>query len=267
MKGEIEKLLAYGRMDLEAGYPEYARQYFEKVLALDATNQEAKETIAKIDSILDQRRTAFTPEPETEPEKPKQVGEHVAMLEGKGRWLALALIPVLLLVFVFAFQRVVPVLLPTPTPTSTPTPIPTATPRPTPTKQPTPTKDTRYEEYCRKLGGHAYDFYGTFRTVFACMNWACSEIMAHRALPDKHDYWAQVKPPEGLEALHNKRLDCEIEMMLMASAYVSIPASNGYRAYEGRVKRLCDEVFELMPYDCAVVYNRAYEAAREESKK
>ena len=136
----------------------------------------------------------------------------------------------------------------------------------TPTPRPTPTKDTRYEEYCRKLGEHAYDFYGSFRTVFAC-NWACSEIMAHKALPAKHDYWAQVKPPEGLEELHNKRLDCETEMMLMASAYVSIPASNGYRAYEGRVNRLCDEVFELKPYDCTVVYNRATEAAREESKK
>jgi len=180
MKDKIEQLLALGRMDLEAGYPEYARQYFERVLALDATNQEAKETIAKIDSILDQRRTAYTPEPETEPEKPKQVGEHVAILREKGHWLVLALIPVALIVLAFAYQRVVPVLLPTPTPTSTPTPIPTATPRPTPTRRPTPTKDTRYEEYCRKLGEHAYDFYRSFRTVFACMNQACAEFVAHR---------------------------------------------------------------------------------------
>lgn len=49
---DIEKLLAYGRMDLEAGYPQYAREYFETVLALDASNEQAREALAEVEAIL-----------------------------------------------------------------------------------------------------------------------------------------------------------------------------------------------------------------------
>jgi len=70
MAGEIERLLALGRMDLEAGYPEYARQYFEKVLALDAANQEAREALVKIEAILS-RNVSFEPKPEIQPTKQK----------------------------------------------------------------------------------------------------------------------------------------------------------------------------------------------------
>lgn len=55
---EIQKLLALGRMDLEASYPEYARGYFEKVLALDATNREAIDVLARIDGILSRKEAA-----------------------------------------------------------------------------------------------------------------------------------------------------------------------------------------------------------------
>jgi small-conductance mechanosensitive channel len=50
---EIQKLLALGRMDMEAGYPQYARQYFEKVLVLDASNQEAIEGLEQVDKALE----------------------------------------------------------------------------------------------------------------------------------------------------------------------------------------------------------------------
>lgn len=48
MTEEIERLLELGRMDLEAGHPGFAHQYFEKVLALEPANQEAKEALAQI---------------------------------------------------------------------------------------------------------------------------------------------------------------------------------------------------------------------------
>jgi len=67
---EIDRLLRLGRKDLEAGYPQYARQYFEKVLALDASNQEAIDALARIDGILS-RRTATAVEPiQVKPVKP-----------------------------------------------------------------------------------------------------------------------------------------------------------------------------------------------------
>jgi hypothetical protein len=75
MNSEIEKLLDLGRMDLEAGYPEYARQYFEKVLALDATNQEAREAIVKIEAMLS-RKVSFEPKPELQLTKQKGESTH-----------------------------------------------------------------------------------------------------------------------------------------------------------------------------------------------
>jgi hypothetical protein len=52
MMDEIERLLELGKKDLEAGYPEYARQYFEQVLSLDADNAEALQAISEIDEML-----------------------------------------------------------------------------------------------------------------------------------------------------------------------------------------------------------------------
>jgi len=61
MTEKIERLLELGQMDLEAGYPEYARQYFEKVLALDSANREAIDALARIDELS--RREAMAAEP------------------------------------------------------------------------------------------------------------------------------------------------------------------------------------------------------------
>jgi hypothetical protein len=58
MNDEVEKLLELGQMDLEAGYPEYARHYFEKVLKLDPSHQEARKALAKIEAMLTRERTA-----------------------------------------------------------------------------------------------------------------------------------------------------------------------------------------------------------------
>jgi len=55
---EIERLLGLGRLDLEAGYPQYAREYFEKVLVLDATNREAIDGLARVNEILSRKEAA-----------------------------------------------------------------------------------------------------------------------------------------------------------------------------------------------------------------
>jgi len=62
MTEEIGRLLELGLMDLKAGYPQYAREYFEKVLELDPDNQEAKEALVEIEAMLS-RKTAVVVEP------------------------------------------------------------------------------------------------------------------------------------------------------------------------------------------------------------
>ncbi len=54
-EADIEKLLSYGRIGLETGYYEQAREFFEQVLALDATNQEAIDGLARVNEILSRR--------------------------------------------------------------------------------------------------------------------------------------------------------------------------------------------------------------------
>ena len=66
---EIERLLELGHKDLEAGYPEYARQYFEKVLALDSANREAIDALARIDEILSRKGAAAQKRAEEQPRK------------------------------------------------------------------------------------------------------------------------------------------------------------------------------------------------------
>jgi len=60
MTDDIERLLGYGRMGLEAGQYEQAREDFEKVLALDPSNREAMKGLARVNEILN-RRTSLEP--------------------------------------------------------------------------------------------------------------------------------------------------------------------------------------------------------------
>ena len=81
MATDIEQLLAYGRIGLETGYYEQARGYFEQVLALDPTNQEAKESLTQVDEIL-RRKAAVAVEPieaevQTEPPLAKRIWHSV----------------------------------------------------------------------------------------------------------------------------------------------------------------------------------------------
>jgi len=55
MTDDIEQLLAFGRMGLETGYYEQARDNFEQVLALDPSNREAMKGLARANEILSRR--------------------------------------------------------------------------------------------------------------------------------------------------------------------------------------------------------------------
>jgi len=152
---DVDKLISFGQMAFEQGWYDQARDYFEQALELAPSNREAMKGLARANEILSRRRaTPVEPKrpepvkplrkvplepikPKAEPARPKPGPKLATMLEGKGRWLALASIPVLLLIFVFAYQRIKPMAQPTPTP------MPTSTPRPTPR----PTATLRYNEW------------------------------------------------------------------------------------------------------------------------
>ena len=55
MTDDIEQLLAFGRMGLETGYYEQARDNFERVLALDPSNREAMKGLARANEMLSRR--------------------------------------------------------------------------------------------------------------------------------------------------------------------------------------------------------------------
>jgi hypothetical protein len=72
MTEDIEKLLAYGRMGLETGQYEQAREDFEKVLALDPSNQEAMKGLARVNERLSRREAAAVEPIHGEPVAPPQ---------------------------------------------------------------------------------------------------------------------------------------------------------------------------------------------------
>jgi len=67
---EVDRLLTFGQMALEQGWHDQARDYFEQVLALDASNREATKGLAQVNEILS-RREATAAEPiQGEPVEP-----------------------------------------------------------------------------------------------------------------------------------------------------------------------------------------------------
>ncbi|MGA9347914.1 MAG: UvrD-helicase domain-containing protein [Anaerolineae bacterium] len=99
MADNIEKLLEYGRMDLEAGYPKYAHEYFEQVLVLDATNKKAREALAEIDNMLAHKIVAASVRPSPEVSRGRRISIWVNV---HSRQLAFAGLILLLLLLVWA---------------------------------------------------------------------------------------------------------------------------------------------------------------------
>ena len=69
-KAEIEKLRDSARAGFKAGYYRTSRGYYEQVLALDPSNQEAIDGLARIDKILKCRAPFEPAKPEVPVEKP-----------------------------------------------------------------------------------------------------------------------------------------------------------------------------------------------------
>lgn len=55
MADDIEQLLAFGRIGLETGYYEQARDNFKRVLALDPSNREAMKGLARANEMLSRK--------------------------------------------------------------------------------------------------------------------------------------------------------------------------------------------------------------------
>ena len=87
---EVETLLRAGQVDLKAGYPEHARQYLERALALDPSNMEAKEAIAKIDSMAGRSKRSVSARTRTHPVVPAARVGYIKVRESRmrlGFWL------------------------------------------------------------------------------------------------------------------------------------------------------------------------------------
>ena len=72
MTDDIEQLLAFGRMGLETGYYEQARDYFEQVLVLDPSNREAMKGRARANEMLSRREAAAVEPARVEPVEPRR---------------------------------------------------------------------------------------------------------------------------------------------------------------------------------------------------
>jgi hypothetical protein len=53
---QVDKLITFGKMALEQGWYDQAREYFEQALALDASNREAMKGLARVNEILSRSR-------------------------------------------------------------------------------------------------------------------------------------------------------------------------------------------------------------------
>jgi len=171
MMDDIERLLAFGRMGLETGQYEQAREDFEKVLALDPSNREAMKGLARVNEILSRRealaeRTWVEPvesqrriaQARSIPEKrvERQQRSPVQWFRERSRLGKLAVVVGIPLLFLCLCVGLTSVISPTPeaTPTpvwgtvtpmrveATPTPI-LPTPKPTYSPQPTATPPTQ----------------------------------------------------------------------------------------------------------------------------
>jgi hypothetical protein len=76
---EVEQLLAYGRMGLETGYYEQARDYFDQVLVFDPSNREAMRGRARANEMLSRRK-----EPAVEPTRVEPVEPHRRAVRAPG---------------------------------------------------------------------------------------------------------------------------------------------------------------------------------------
>lgn len=89
MTDDIERLLDYGRIGLETGYYEQARDNFEQVLALDPSNREAMKGLARANEMLSRRedvQPARQARPaRQEPARPTHTAEPQRTVPGRSR--------------------------------------------------------------------------------------------------------------------------------------------------------------------------------------
>ena len=161
MTEDIERLLDYGRMGLETGQYEQAREDFEKVLALDPSNREAMKGLARVNETLSRKEAAAVKPIQHKPVKPPR---KVAATNKAVRCLAAVLMLAVVVTLVWMAYimfieppREAPVA-PTATAMRTETPKPKppiATPIPPTSRPPTPNPKLSVDGIVRKVLGRS----------------------------------------------------------------------------------------------------------------
>ena len=143
---DADKLIAFGKMALEQGWYDQAREYFEQALALDASNREATKGLARVNEVFRRKEAAGVEATQGESVEPphrvvrkRRVPEKETKEQGRspiqwfkrqsglGKIAILAGVPLLFLLCAGLANMI------NPAPEATPTVVPTATLAPTPT--------------------------------------------------------------------------------------------------------------------------------------
>ena len=157
---QVETLITFGKMAVEQGWYDQAREYFEQALALDASNREAMRLLARVNEIL-RRMMAVVPtasEIRAEPPygsktKDKSLIKWFKRRSRIGKIAILAGVPLLLCCLCVSLASLVsptPGVTPTSAPTSAPTQAPTGTLVPIDTPTPSGSAETIFVEAIRK---------------------------------------------------------------------------------------------------------------------
>jgi len=70
---QVDKLIVFGKMALEQGWYDQARDYFEQALVLDASSREAMKGLARVNEILGRRQAATVEPIQAEPPPRREI--------------------------------------------------------------------------------------------------------------------------------------------------------------------------------------------------
>lgn len=123
----VDKLISFGQMALEQGWYDQAREYFERALDLDASNQEALKGLVRTNEILSRRMpTPAEPigdqpvAPPREVARKVQTGSLMQWFGGQPRSRKMIILSGVQVLFMLLYAGLADIINPTPQPTPTP---------------------------------------------------------------------------------------------------------------------------------------------------
>jgi len=132
---DVDKLITFGQMALEQGWYDQAREYFERALDLDASNQEALKGLVRANEILSRRMAtpvepirAQSVAPPRQVEGKAQTGSLIQWFGGQPRSRKMIILSGMQVLFMFLYVGLADII--NPTPKATPTPVSLGMPMP-----------------------------------------------------------------------------------------------------------------------------------------